>query len=51
METSNGKLKMEAKEIFLNLFTVYSLGKLNFVICLFVDKEKKKKKIIRLQMD
>ncbi len=43
METSNGKLKIEAKKIFPNLFTVCSLFKLNFVICLFVNKEKKKK--------
>jgi hypothetical protein len=36
---SSGKRKIEAKAIFLNLFTVYSSCKLKFVVCLFLEKE------------
>jgi hypothetical protein len=42
VETSNGKRKMEAHVIFLNLFTVCSLYILKFVICLFIDEKQTK---------
>ncbi len=39
METSTGKQKMEAQVTFLNPFTICSLCKQKFFICLFVDGE------------